>query len=203
LTHSIDFNGIKDSIFLLLNLCHASESIAKSYDLTSEPGASWLDSLQYEGYLVHTSSELLVKIAINSRLWLDEFKRVEDARHEDGDDAASELDDRDIVNALEFGIQLSKNKSIGIRDTCNKIIHAESIRLILSEGQGHRDFEDANSTKVWRYWSSCLKLEGHLYNKAWEVELHVPRFCLALDHYLENLARDYDNDDGYYYDWVD
>jgi hypothetical protein len=170
--HPLDLDRIYQDIFVLLHLIYGAEEYAQVHDTSTEASSGPVEGARYWTRLETQVAELLVSIAIRSRIIFE--------RASNGQSSA------DAATAMENGYFMKDNEDdepdesilLTPREACNKILHAESI-----------DIQRNKSGSSGHYWNGIVTLEGTHYRKAWRVCLFVNSFLANLSRLLESLQR--------------
>ncbi len=175
--HTVDIDGIHESLFFLQNLCLASESFCKLDRIgryAEESGDfGWY---YYFGWLKSLVCNHLIQCATKMRILQDLLSRYD----EEIDLAAI---DADALKGLALGRFHPGNERLTVREACNKIIHATEVTL---------DWKDISKKSETEYWTGVVWLEGTKGRKKWKLELRVSEFCRALFRVLSHLEENVD-----------
>jgi len=183
--HTLDVDGIHESLFLLQNLSSASEPFCRRHRIgryAEESGDFGWD--YYFGWLKSLLCNHLIQCATKVRILQDLLKEYD----EDLDVAAL---DKDALKGLEIGRFHIGQDRLTVREVCNKIIHATEITL---------DWAEISKKDETEYWSGVIWLEGAKGRKKWKLELRVSEFCTALSRLLIALEDQVDWYHLYKYD---
>ncbi len=185
MSHSVDVDGIHESLFLLQNLCSASEPFCRQHKIgryAEESGDFGWD--YYFGWLKSSLCNHLIQCATKMRILQDLLSEYDE-----------ELDfvalDKDALKGLTIGRFHAGNDRLTVREACNKIIHATEVTL---------DWTEISKKDETEYWSGVLWLEGTKGRSKWKLELRVSEFCTALSRLLTELENQVDWYHLYKYD---
>jgi len=146
--HRPDIGDLKRDIYELLAFFLSSQPIAELNDSSSDP-LQQLDALQRD-----LITKRLISVAITIRILDDQGTQVIDLLT-----AYCGTITKDMTNPGEAC-------GLGLRDACNKIIHARKVT-----------FDTATASTGRAYLYPSLYLEGTERKKAWTVDLDVVKFC--------------------------
>jgi hypothetical protein len=183
--HNFDFDGMHESLFIVRNLCFASEPICRTNRLGRYAEASGDVTWQeYFGWLKALLSRHLIQCSITLRMIQDSLKR----HVEDIDLSVLETD---AANGLLLGQFRRGSGDVTIREACNKIIHATDVSLVWCS------IAEEDETE---YWSGAIVLEGCKGKEDWELLLNAGDLCTAISRLLSRLESEVDWYHFYKYD---
>ena len=180
MSHSLDFVGINEKLFLLRHFVAGNKEFSrreKHYQGTqSSPSEDWDNYSQHLRYIV---SNDLIEIAAKVRVIQDTVSPQLPSEY------LRELD-AEYTSPKGIGTVLAGDFPLTLRESCNKIIHATTFNLV---------FQNARSTvprHVYSHWNGICHLEGTHLKRNWRVALDVYRWADALNYFLEDLAGNVD-----------
>jgi len=180
MSHSLDFVGLNERLFLLRHFIAGNKEFSRReqhYQGTqSNPSEDWAN---YSKRLRHFVSNDLIEIAAKFRVMQDTVVSQVSA------DYLRSLD-TESMQGKSIGAVLSGEVTLTLRESCNKIIHASAFSLV---------FENARSTvprHLYSFWNGICQLSGTQSRRPWRVALNVYRWAEAMDYFLENLAGNVD-----------
>ncbi|MFB2770398.1 hypothetical protein ACE1AT_14070 [Pelatocladus sp. BLCC-F211] len=176
-SHVIDISAIRLNAFHLMNIFFASQTLASEHRLDdSEDNLANL----YCGFYRAEITRLLINIAINTRVFDDQMKSSDRKdkylRHCD------RVDTGDYIGIFQ---ENEKNQEkFKIREACNKIIHAETVRPIFERGDFPHysidEIDDSDEDYEWWYLTGEIEMTGSRIVKGetvnWFVNLFVPPY---------------------------
>ena len=174
MTHSLDFAGVAEKLFLLQQLCLASQPYCRHNGICkdSQPYGhdNWND---YSHKIRRTVSGYLIEIAAKIRVLQDSSAGViRPSVFSRADDYAFEEIPVGVVHAGSF--------KLSVRETCNKIIHATRAEL---------EWKTRNTRTIDRYthWTGKINLLGERGAEQWHLELDVYAWTFAVDIYIDHV----------------
>lgn len=180
MTHSLDFGGLNQRLFLLRHLIAGNKEFSRReqhYQGTqSDPSEDWD---RYAARLRHMISNDLIEIAAK-------FRVLQDTASMQVSPTALRDLDRRCLKKRPIGTVLEGDVDLTLRESCNKIIHANNFKLI---------FQNARSAvprHVYSYWNGICQFSGSQSKKHWRVALDVYRWAEAMDCFLEELSGNVD-----------
>lgn len=183
--HNLNLDGIHESIFLLQNLCLASESFCRQHKIgryAEEFGDfGWS---YYFGWLKSLLCNHLIQCATKMRI-------LQDILSEYDEEINFIMLDNNALKELTIGQFHYGNDRVTVREICNKIIHATEVTL---------EWIEISKEEETEYWSGVVWLEGTKNKSKWKFELHVREFCIALSRLLIDLENEVDWYHLYKYD---
>jgi hypothetical protein len=183
MSHSFDFQSISDKLFLLRNLAAGSKTYCKVQG--TEKGSHPYGDDEWGAYafqLRRVISSYLIECAAKTRIFEDTIKgKVKPTEFKEADTYAQQ--------DCSIGTVLKGSFNLTVRESCNKIIHATSVELAVANSTVRRPYQK------YTYWTGQYHLLGSHNRSAWEVALDIPKWCVALDFYLEHLGELVDWDD--------
>ena len=179
-THAIDRDVIRLQAYHLLNLFLANYGLACEHRFDDPKDT--LGQLHQDFYLSEIT-RLLVSIAVSVRMLDDQLKGGED--HAASRKFVGEVDTGDYIGSYSEGAE--PKPRFGVREACNKILHAETARPLFEEGgEPHASYEESEEEYRWWYLTGEIELTGHRqHGVKWECCLYVPPF---LDVVLEVVS---------------
>jgi hypothetical protein len=180
MSHSLDFVGLNEKLFLLRHFIAGNKEFSRReqhYQGTQSSVSEDWDN--YAGRLRYIVSNDLIEIAAKLRVIQDAVASQVPA------DYLRTLD-IECMNGKSIGTVLAGDVTLSLRESCNKIIHANNFNLV---------FQNARSTvprHVYTYWKGICQLAGTHSKKHWLVALDVYRWADAMDYFLEELAGNVD-----------
>lgn len=181
--HLLNIDGISESLFLLQNLVHGSQSFCAKHQISreNEETKSEFDWEYYFQWLKSISCEHLIKISIKMRM-------LEDILESNVEDIDIKMLDTDSRKGLNLGYFHEGTEILTLRESWNKVIHAIDIRF---QWDDKKDYE---------VWNGKILLSGKKGNKEWKLELDVEPFITATFRYLQQLETSIDWYHLYKYD---
>ena len=181
MSHSLDFVGLNERLFLLRHLIAGNKEFSRRqqhYQGTKSDAFEDWDN--YAGRLRYLVSNDLIEIAAKLRV-------IQDTAAEQV--SANILRELDIecMNGKSIGTVLGGDVTLTLRESCNKIIHATSFNLV---------FQNARSTvprHLYTYWNGICQLAGSHSGRPWRIALDVYRWADAMDWFLEELSGNVDD----------
>ena len=174
MTHSFDFSGVSEKLFILQQLHAASRDYCRNGGICKDSGPyghdDWND---YEHTIKPIVSGYMIEIAAKIRILQDSMAgQIRPLIFENADKYA--LED------IPVGKVHSGNFNLNVRESCNKIIHATRVEL---------DWVTRNSKKpgAYTYWSGAVNLFGERAKKAWHLEIDTTAWCVSVDTYLDHV----------------
>jgi hypothetical protein len=189
----LDVESIKLNAYRLISLFYANKEIARSTDPESRDGIAKLE----DKFFFSEMSKLLIEIAISIRVLDDQMKGLPDKS--------------DIKKAYKSAMAVTNQKhncmmfdDLSLRETCNKIIHADVVEphieestngdheidrynwLGWSESMEYSDGEEIpepDSIK-WKHLTNNVRLGGKKGKEQWWCLLEVPIFVEAISELL-------------------
>jgi len=181
MSHSLDFFGLNERLFFLRHFIAGNKEFSRrerKYQGTqANPSKEWEF---YSGRLRYLISNDLIEIAAKFRVMQDTVAS------QVPDDYLRNLD-KESMQGKSIGAVLHGDVSLTLRESCNKIIHANSFNLV---------FENARSTvpsHLYSFWNGICHLGGTHSKKQWKVALNVYRWADAMDYFLEELSFNVDS----------
>ena len=176
MTHSLDFFGISEKLFVLRQLAFASREYCKEESIYK--GSRYYaddDWKDYEWRIRKLVGSYMIEIAAKSRLLEDAIKLT--ARPS----LLRELDE-ETRRHYRIGDVLAGKVDLTLRESCNKILHASHTYLAWKNSRVKHPY------KPYTYWIGGYGLKGSRGGNAWEVVIAVPEWCLAVENYLDQLG---------------
>lgn len=173
----LEIDDIHENLFILQNLCFASQSFCKNTRTGryagDEESAAWD---HYFGWLKSIVSNRLITCAVKMRL-------LEDILRRHAEDTNLACLEEEATAGLVFAKFPGDVPGASLREACNKIIHATEVSLTWKRLRGEKDLE---------FWTGIVLLEGDKRGNQWKVVLYVNEFCTALDRLLSALEESVD-----------
>jgi hypothetical protein len=176
-SHVIDLATIRLNAFHLMNIFLASKPLASEHRLDNPEDN--LANLHWDFYRTEIT-RLLINIAINTRIFDDQMKS--------GDYQNKYLEHCNRVDTGDYiGILQEDEKNLErfkVREACNKIIHAETVRPLFESGDFSHysldETDDPDEDYEWWYLTGEIEMTGSRISKHetvnWFVNLFVPLF---------------------------
>lgn len=165
---ALDFQDIHSKLFLLEQLIHGSwpycYSTRDSQNIGGSGDVSW-GWLLYTRHLETEVGNYLIECAIKTRMLQDLINKSGRADAFYLDNTASEH--------LGLGKFDDGSELRGIRDSCNRIVHATTASLIWTSASDEAGIE-------FEYWGGMLRLSGEQNAIEWNLSLNVFEWCLAM-----------------------
>jgi hypothetical protein len=179
MSHSFDFMGLSEKLFLLRHLASGTREFCKKNQLIEGPIDYEDDWSMYYLRMRSMVSSKLIELAANIRI-------VEDTcKHQD---TYSDIRDLDALcrDNQPIGVVHQGDFELTLRESCNKIIHATEFDLSIASAK--------SSTPYFRYsyWDGRCVLKGVHSNKPWNIELNIIEWCGAIDCFMDELSRNID-----------
>lgn len=180
MTHSLDFVGLNEKLFLLRHLIAGTKDFCRREQL--HQGTRSHQSEEWEYYsarLRHLVSNDLIESAAKLRVIQDT------AAPQVSPEYLRELD-QECRNDMDLGNVLVGDFALTLRESCNKIIHATNFELV---------FQNARNTKpsyLYSYWNGICKFGGVHSRRPWQIALDVYRWSDSMDYFLTDLAGNVD-----------
>lgn len=169
MTHSIDFHGIEERLFLLQQIVLGSRSYCEERGICRRPfphgDGGWLN---YSGSLQQLVSTYTIECAVKTRV-------VQDFIMASPRPLAMKSLELEATQGFNIGKVHEGEFNLTIRESCNKIIHATSVEL------GWTKVRLRNPSRQVEYWSGALHLRGKQARKSWHVELFVLKWAIAME----------------------
>jgi hypothetical protein len=174
MTHSFDFSGVSEKLFVLQQLQAASREYCRSTGLcqNSYPYGhdDWND---YAHRIMPIVSGYMIEIAAKVRILQDSMSdQIRPSVFARADTYA--LEDIPVGKVHSGGFKLS------VRESCNKIIHATRVELEWVT-------RNRKAQNAYTYWSGAVNLFGEKAGEPWHLELEVSAWCLSVDIYLDHV----------------
>jgi hypothetical protein len=181
--HSLNIDGVSESLFLIQTLAHGSKSFCETHQIKwGEEVASEFQWDYYFGWLKSLLCENLIKSSITLRMLQD----IVTAQEQDGLDLS--LIEASAMFGLSLGTVSQGGFSLTLRESFNKIIHATDTLLV---------WEDSGDSE---FWTGRIILTGRLRASEWKLELDVINFCIAANRFVESVGGEVDWNRLYKYD---
>lgn len=172
---SIKIDDAKEHLFVLRNLAYAAKEYAQHHDLTVDPGIELSDHDTYFPWITTLVGDRLLEVAMITRLAYDV------ARDDCEEYGPSKWDGEAMEDYLNGHLSISDVRP-SIREVCNKIIHAKSVRM-------DRISRDNGKTEEW---SGKVILSGDKGRTNWQCDFMIPPFCDAVEHFLVRASENID-----------
>ena len=173
MSHSLDFAGLTEKMFLLRHLIAGTREYCRREHLLKIPESDeWND---YAGRLRYFVSNDLVESAAK-------FRVIQDTAASQVSPELLQKLESELQRQRRIGSVLAGEFALTLRESCNKIIHATKFELIFQNAR------DTRSRYLYTYWNGICKLAGTHQKKGWLVALDVYRWSEAMDSCLERLS---------------
>lgn len=176
MSHSLDFVGLDEKLFLLPHFITGNREFSRrerQYQGTQgEPSIDWDEYAARIRYIV---SNELIEIAAK-------FRVIQDAAAEQVDPEYLRELGEECAKPRKIGTVLEGELDLTLREACNKIIHAKNFQLI---------FQNARSAQpryLYSYWNGICQLSGSYSRKRWRVALDVYRWSESMNFFIDDLA---------------
>ena len=180
MTHSLDFAGVSEKLFLLQQLvlasrpyCRISNVCQGSYPYGDD------DWRAYTAKIKPVVCSYLIEIAAKVRILQDSSRQF--------------VRPSVFVRANKYALQdipLGKVHAgafeLSVREACNKIIHATRVEL-------HWVTRNSKSHARYTHWTGDVHLYGEHRNDPWHLELNVHAWTFAVDTYIEEILSSEDS----------
>ncbi|MBW4636063.1 MAG: hypothetical protein KME30_30535 [Iphinoe sp. HA4291-MV1] len=176
-SHVIDLAAIRLNAFHLMNIFLASQPLASEHRL-DDPEDN-LANLHWEFYRTEIT-RLLINIAIYTRIFDDQMKSGE--YQNKYLKYCARVDTRDYTSIFQENGE--NQEKFNVREACNKIIHAETVRPLFERGDfTHFTIDEMdNLDEDYDWWyltgeiemTASRKIKGETVN--WFVNLFVPAY---------------------------
>jgi hypothetical protein len=178
MSHFFDLFGMYQQLFRLSHMTVGSRQYAQRKQLEKgdddDPLSDW------GTYYIHIRNavsndliELATKVRVAQDAMLDRLESHEIA----------ELDVQSIGN-YAIGTVLVGSFQLSIRESCNKIIHAQHVELGIEESR------NKNPRFRYNYWNGHCKLRGTSQSKkVWEIDLDVFEWCQSMTSFAEEMSQ--------------
>lgn len=180
MSHSLDFVGLNQKLFLLRHFIAGNKEFSRreqQYQGTQRsPSEDWVNYSQRLRYLV---SNELIEIAAK-------FRVIQDTVTSQLPTGYFRSLDKESMQGKSIGVVLSGDVTLTLREACNKIIHADNFSLV---------FENARSTVPrypYSYWNGVCQLGGTYSRQPWRIALNAYRWADSMDYFLDELAGNVD-----------
>lgn len=176
MTHSFDFVGVSEKLFILQQLQAASRDYCRSSGICEDSYPyghdNWKD---YESKIKPIVSGYMIEIAAKVRILQDSMSgQIRPLIFERADMYALENIPLGTVHAGGF--------MLSVRESCNKIIHATRVELSwLTRNR-------KTKSNAYTQWSGAVNLFGARSGNSWHLELDVTAWCVAIDVYLDHVV---------------
>ncbi len=170
MSHLIDFNGITEKLVLLQHFAFGSENYCSLRLAGSEEDAGNEEFDSYWSWVKGIVSNYTIECAIKFRILQDTIQGKDDIiRFED-------LDSKSCSDLSIGEIRLG-NFELSLRESCNKIIHAQ--KAIPKWG-----IESSNETEF-KYWLGLITLSGNKNKESWELILDIAQWSRAMETFMD------------------
>lgn len=174
MTHSYDFAGVSEKLFIIEQLQAASREYCRNAGIcqSSYPYGhnDWND---YEHKIKRIVSGYMIEIAAKVRI-------LQDSMAGQIRPSIFERADKYAVENIPLGEVHSGGFKLNVRESCNKIIHATHVEL----GWVTRN---RKSLSAYTHWSGAVNLYGSKSAKPWHLELDATAWCISIDTYLDHV----------------
>lgn len=182
-SHTVDFDEVRDLCFDAYSIMRAS---AYFMGTSSEEKSGKIDAIFFEKAEVKLT-EILLNISVKMRTFEDILATHE--VKEEYDNFIKSNFEADQIGSLGNGKNTEERVGLSFREACNKIIHAEDLRYVYSNGDNPRD-EDFG----WGM-EGTIELQGRFGKKHWDAWIFADDFLEACMLISENFDRDGDEKD--------
>ncbi|MCI2243344.1 hypothetical protein L3067_01805 [Xanthomonas sp. PPL568] len=180
MTHSFDFVGLDEKLFLLRHIIAGNKEFSRREQqyqgIQTNPSSDWDGYATRMRYLI---SNDLIEIAAKFRVMQDTATQLVSREY------LHDLD-RACIGSKGIGSVLGGKVDLSLRESCNKIIHAKNFSLV---------FQNARSTVpryLYSYWNGICQLSGAQGKNDWRVALDVYRWSDAMGSFLQDLSGNVD-----------
>ncbi|QGS48952.1 hypothetical protein [Shewanella putrefaciens] len=161
MSHMFDIAELRQKIFLVQNLIHASEPFVKKHCIGVKQYEELYDRSSYLVMLKSMISSSVVEISIKLRSLDDSMKC---------NDKSYSIDH----SPKDFVLCICGDKEVSFRESCNKIIHADGFYLdIQSSNSCHEDLQ---------WWGGFIRVQGFKFQnqkneQKWEYLVSLYDWC--------------------------
>lgn len=181
MTHSFDFIGVSEKLFILEQLHAASREYCRNYGICqgSYPYGhdDWND---YEHKIKQIVSGYMIEIAAKVRILQDTLKGKLDP-------VVFRRADKYALDDIPLGRVHSGDFCLSVRESCNKIIHATRVEL-------HWVTRNKKTLNAYTFWSGAVNLFGRKASNNWHLELDVSAWCASVETYTDYVVRGAESD---------
>lgn len=181
MTHSFDFHGVSEKLFMLQQLQMASRDYCRNNGICKGSFPYGHDDWNDYGHKIkRIVSGHLIEIAAKVRILQDSTAGlIRPSVFERADQYALEHVPLGKVHVGTF--------DLSVRESCNKIIHATRVEL------GWRT-RNSKTPIAYTHWSGHVELFGEKSKRSWHLEIDVSAWCVAIDTYLDHVLSNADFD---------
>lgn len=172
--HLIDVDGIKQKLFLLHHIKYGSKGFCQEFGEEIEYPYGFLS---YKTLLKQHISTTVIQAAVNFRIVADFIMKEYD------ENEGFEEIENSIEEKIDFGKFIIPDRTLTLRESCNKIIHATNTEMCWSS---YEDDEDRF------YWNGKYILDGEYHREEWKISLNVGEWCLAMITYFDEVSDNVD-----------
>jgi hypothetical protein len=185
----LDVESIKLNSYRLISLFYANKEIARSTDPEARDGIATLE----DKFFFTEMSKLLIEIAISIRILDDQMKSLPS-------NSEAKIAYNKAMEATNSRHNCMMFDELSLRETCNKIIHAEIVEPHIEETEnGNHEFDWYNQIGwsaamehsegdafeepgpiKWKHLTKNIRLGGKNRKKQWWCLLEVPIFVEAI-----------------------
>jgi len=169
MSHQLGLDSVYEKLVLLEHFAFGSQQYCSARLIGSEDDQGDGELDKYWGWLKGIVSSYLIECAVRVRM-LQDTVRGEDATQ------LARLDKQAASN-LTIGTIVEGDFRLSLRETCNKIIHAQKAvpewRLTVNGGTQYKS------------WSGDYSLLGAKGARDWELRLHVAPWAHAMSQFLD------------------
>ncbi|WP_302141543.1 hypothetical protein [Halomonas alkalicola] len=179
MSHSFDFVGLSEKLFLLRHLISGTREYCRKEKLVQGPINYEDDWSNYYLRLQYLVSNDLIESAAKLRV-------IQDSSLSQLSESDIRDLDADCLKGQNIGQVIKGSFYLTLRESCNKIIHATKFELSVT---GSRN---SNPYYRYSYWNGRCQLMGVHSGRPWHVELNLYNWCNAMEYFLEELSGNVD-----------
>lgn len=177
MSHLFDLQGINQQLFRLSHLAVGSRKHAQrnrlARDDDNDPQSEWgAYYFQIRNAVSNDLLELAAKVRVAQDAMLDRLESCD----------IRQIDEVSIGNA-PIGKVLSGSFRLTIRESCNKIIHAKQVSIVIDVSRSQRPAFRYN------YWNGHCGLRGSQGGQSWEIDLDVFEWCQSMTVFVEEMSQ--------------
>jgi hypothetical protein len=174
MSHAVNLQSIIEQLFLLEHIAYGSQKFCESYGISSFDEAGYQKPLSAWSLTKTLVCERIIDIAIKGRILLDHVEVV--------DTKAPKRLEEQAVTGLRITHNVKGQRTLSVRESFNKIIHATQVSVSLSAN-------DTGSGDT-HYWDGQIRLEGTRDKKPWVHQLVVADWAKAVRRIVIALEQD-------------